>query len=99
MSWGTSFKADIFISRENFNSKYEVEDKITECNDFIAEDTRKLAMLSVSSPRDVMPNDEDSSPIYYMNNMVSELVSDIEDCSVKKYMYQLLLENWDEKKE
>jgi hypothetical protein len=30
MGWGTSFKADIYLSRQVFNSKYELDERIKE---------------------------------------------------------------------
>lgn len=52
MSWGTSFKTDIFINRQTFKSLYEVEAQIIEYEESIQHFEKRLMMMVAATPKD-----------------------------------------------
>ena len=50
MSWGTSFKADIFISRQTFDSVHDVRASIKDYEDSIQHLEKRLMMLVAATP-------------------------------------------------
>ena len=49
MGWGTDFKTDIYLNRQVFVSKLEVDDKISELNQKIEDDKSLLKMYASSN--------------------------------------------------
>jgi len=60
MGWGTNFNIDIYLNRQIFSSKYEVEDKILELTKNIEDNKSKLKMYASSTPNDIKSDDCDN---------------------------------------
>lgn len=54
MGYGTIFTTDIYLNRQIFNSRYELDDKIKEFENLIEMSKRELLAFAVSTPKDVM---------------------------------------------
>lgn len=50
MGWGLSFKADIYLSKETYNTENEVQDSIDELDKDINRVKRRIALMIASSP-------------------------------------------------
>lgn len=100
MGWGTQFKADIFISKELYHTKYEVEDEISDKESWIAKCKAKLLALALATPRDITPHNSDSDdPIWYVTKEVDYALESIEESEYKLFKLRLLLEHWEEKED
>lgn len=75
MSWGTDFKTNVFLSRQIFRTKVEVEEAIKEKEGQIRTDTELLMMIAMANPKDLATEDEDV--LYSMRNRVSDHINDI----------------------
>jgi hypothetical protein len=71
MGWGTSFKADIYLSRQVFNSKYELDEKIKEVEEYIESAKQELTALAVSTPKDVIAEKDEEG---YVQNPIDEVL-------------------------
>ena len=89
MSWGTSFKTEVYLSRMSFDSQYELEHEIDELRHSIDTSREVLSMLAIANPRDIVTEDED--PIYSLKNRVADQVELIEDNAHKLALLQLYL--------
>ncbi len=54
MGYGTIFTTEIYLNRQIFNSRYELDDKIKELEGYIESAKRELLAFAVSTPKDVM---------------------------------------------
>ncbi len=71
MGWGTSFKAEIYLSRQVFNSKYELDERIKELEENIESAKRELTAYAVATPRDIIAEKDESG---YIQNPINEVL-------------------------
>ena len=100
MGWGTSFKADIYLSRQTFNNRYELSEKIKELEGYIEFSKGKLTSLAVATPKDIVieKNDEGymESPFDQILRKTTEIFEFMEENYRelnKLYQYQEYLED------
>ena len=63
MGYGTSFTADIYLNRQIFESRWELDEKVKELEKFIEQGKQELLALAVSTPKDVIAEkDADGYP-------------------------------------
>ena len=54
MGYGTSFTADVYLNRQIFESRWELDEKVKELEKFIEMSKQELLALAVSTPKDVI---------------------------------------------
>lgn len=79
MSYGTDFKADIYISRKIFTSLDEVQEYRDELEEDIINDKAKVLMYVSSTPKDIIPDDWKDEPIRWLQDQLIELLTNIEE--------------------
>jgi chaperone required for assembly of F1-ATPase len=79
MSFGTEFKADIYISRKVFTSIAEVQDYRDELKEEIVRYKSRLLMYVASNPKDIIPDEWKEEPIRWLQDESLELLSVIEE--------------------
>lgn len=96
MGWGTQFNAEIYISKEIYHTKYDVESEIKDLEEWITKLKAKIMALALATPRDIVPHDNDPvDPIFYVTNEIENLFESLEEDHYKLYKLRLLLDNWD----
>jgi hypothetical protein len=71
MGYGTSFTTDIYLNRQIFESRYELDIRVTELEDYIHSAKEELLALAVSTPRDVIAEKDESG---YPQNPFDEVL-------------------------
>jgi len=71
MGYGTSFTTDIYLNRQIFESRWELDEKVKELEKFIEQGKQELLALAVSTPRDVI-SDKDADG--YPQNPIEEVL-------------------------
>jgi len=71
MGWGTSFKVDVYLSRQVFNSKYELDERIKEIEGYIESAKQELTAYAVATPRDIIAEKDESG---YIQNPIDEVL-------------------------
>lgn len=95
MGWGIDFTADIYLNKQSYSNKHEVEDKIKEINEDIQIAKEHLFLLvggSTSLVSDEFKNDK----AIYLHSQVSDILNELENCIVQRkllYLYLDYLEN------
>ena len=99
MGWGTSFKAEIYLNRQIFNSKFELDEKIREVEGYIESAKRELTAYAVATPRDIIAEKDESG---YIQNPIDEILRKVHETFEwmednykdlnKLYQYQQYLE-------
>lgn len=83
MGWGTSFKADVYLSRQIFQNRYELDERVRELEGYINSAKSEITAYAVATPKDVMAErDEDGrveNPIDQILRRLSETFEWIED--------------------
>lgn len=92
MGWGIDFKADVFLSRQSYASKNEVEDRIRELESEINDCEATLKMYAASTPKDVYVLDGNESAIGWLNIEVNTQFGLYKDYLYNKYQLELYLE-------
>lgn len=90
MGWGIEFKADIYLSRQSYSRKSEVEDKIDEIDRLITDHEAELKMFASATPKDIVPSDEEQ--IDWINNRINEILLAYQECLVDRYQLSLYLD-------
>lgn len=99
MGYGTAFTIDVYINRQIFSNKYELENRIEEVEDYINSAKKELLALAVSTPKDVIAEKDESgypqNPIDEVLRKTSEIFEWLEDNYTelhKLYQYRQYLE-------
>jgi len=92
MSWGIDFKADIYLSRQSYSTKYEVEDKISEMNKIITDCESELKMFASATPKDIVPPDYSEEQINWLSNQIAEILEMNQEYLLERYRLTLYLE-------
>lgn len=71
MGYGTSFTADIYLNRQIFSSRYELDEKVKELEGFIELAKQELLALAVSTPRDVIAEKNEDG---YVENPLDQII-------------------------
>mgnify|MGYP003654158949 CR=1 FL=1 len=71
MGYGTSFTAEIYLNRQIFNSKDELNERIKELEGYIESAKLELTALAVSTPKDVIAVKDESG---YIQNPIDEVL-------------------------
>jgi predicted DNA-binding protein YlxM (UPF0122 family) len=90
MGYGIDFTANIYLSRQSYSSKGEVEDRIREIDKDLNNCEALLHMYAVASPRDVSPPEDE--PIFYLKNRVNETLEEYQDLLSDRYGLEFYLE-------
>lgn len=98
MGYGTTCTADIYLSREDFANKYEVEQEIEECKIAINNVKTRLFGFICGNLKDLMPkSDEEEDPIYYAKQFLDGEMELLDKMTIRQFKLELLLDNWDTK--
>jgi hypothetical protein len=99
MGYGTEFTTEIYLNRQIFQNRYELDEKIKELEGFIESSKRELIAFAVSTPKDVMAErDSDGyveNPIDQILRRTAEIFEWMEDNYRdlnRLYQYQQFLE-------
>jgi hypothetical protein len=92
MSWGTSFKPNIYLNRLVFNDKSELEDMIEEYESYISNSIEKIKMFAVANIKDIIDPEWVGEPITWLNNQINDLMDSIKEFSYEVYMLKLYLD-------
>ena len=90
MSYGTDFKADIFLNRQTYMNKYNVEDAIKECESSLSSMETRIKMFAISNPKDITPEGEEV--VFWINSEVDSAIELLLEETVKHYQLTLYLE-------
>jgi len=71
MGYGTSFTTDIYLNRQIFESRWEIDEKVKELEDYIQSAKGELIALAVSTPKDVIAEKDESG---YPQNPFDEVL-------------------------
>ena len=96
MSWGIDFKADVYLLRESFASKLELEDTIEECYDDMEDVKKRIAMYMSASLKEVVPEEWEGDKILFLRNELSDLFESYDSYfkrAIKLEMFLEYLEN------
>jgi hypothetical protein len=91
MGYGTDFKADIFLSRQSYSRKHEVEIRIEELNELIIGCEANLKMYASATPKDIIPPNDSEDPIYWLGARIDEELSMYRDYVIDRYNLDLYL--------
>ena len=95
MSWSTELFCNISYNKETFNSRGEVEDRISELDRNI-ETCKKVIrdMALMTEPSKFISKDSDESPYCFVTGQVEDNLELLEEYTIERWKLSLLLENW-----
>ena len=76
MGYGTSFTTAIYLNRQIFNSKDELNERIKELEGYIESAKRELTAYAVATPRDIIAEKDESG---YIQNPIDELLRKVHE--------------------
>lgn len=95
MGWSTELFCNVSYNRETFNSRGEVEDKISELDKNIESCKKAIRdMALMTEPSKFMSKDNDESPYYFVIEQVEDNLELLEEYIVERWKLSLLIENW-----
>lgn len=97
MGWGTAFNTEIYLSKQIFQHKWEVEEKIQENEKWISDCITKLKMLAIANVKDIIDPEWKEESVTWINNQVNDLMGMIEESSFENYRLNMYLDYINEK--
>ena len=99
MTWGTDFSIDIFLSRQEYKSKFDVEDKIKELDEQINDCESQIKMYVSATPKDIVPSEYSEEQISWLNNQINEHLEMYREYITDRFKLELYLEYLSQKPE
>ena len=97
MGYEVHVLAPLSFYNETLKTKYDVKEKIEECQKGREDAIKGLYKLSyMTDPRPFMDKDYDGSPEQWIDERAEAIIHDLEVAAVDLYKYNLLLEMWGE---
>jgi hypothetical protein len=96
MGWGTTFKPEIYLSREQFSTDGALEDEISELEKSIERTKQTIAMYVAASPKDIIPEEWKEQGVDFLKHRIDENMEMLEEDLIKLYKLRLLNEYCDE---
>lgn len=72
MGYGTAFTTEIYLNRQAFRSRYELDEKVKELEGYIESAKRELTAFAVATPRDVMAEKNEDG---YVENPIDQILT------------------------
>lgn len=97
MGWGIGFTAYIYLNKQSYSNKQEVEDRIEELNEDIQRNKEHLFLL-VGGGVSLVSEEFKDDKVIYLHTQVTDILNEMEDCIVQRkllYLYLDYLENDD----
>lgn len=91
MGWETNVPAMITFSKETYQDEHQVRNEIEDLKERIAEYKEDLVIFAMGNPKDFVEKDE---PVMALKTTVKDTVEWLEECTIKLYKLELLLENF-----
>lgn len=88
MGWGTSFTADIYLSKKLYHSLNEIDDEIKDIEEKIEREKYTLLMYASATPKDI--SSDDSDIIFSIKQMIVDSVDTLHELYVELYNLNLL---------
>lgn len=96
MSWSTELFCNVSYNRESFNSREEVEYRISELDKTIESCKKTIRdMALMTEPSKFMIKDNDDSPYYFVTRVVEDSLEFLEEDIIERWKLSLLLDNWE----
>jgi len=99
MSWGTNFSTDIFLSRQEYKSKFDVEDRIKELDEQINDCEVQIKMYVSATPKDIVPTEYSEEQISWLNHQINEQFEMYRESVIDRFRLVLYLEFLEQKPE
>lgn len=72
MGYGTAFTTEIYLNRQIFSSRYELDEKVKELEGYIESAKRELTAFAVATPRDIMAEKNEEG---YVENPIDQILA------------------------
>ena len=76
MGYGTLFTTEIYLNRQIFNSKFELDERIKELEGYIESAKLELTAYAVATPRDIIAEKDESG---YIQNPIDEILRKVHE--------------------
>lgn len=100
MGWSTWVKAEIDFNRKTYDSKYKVEEDLSELDNLEQLHRDNLMILIGGNPSSFAEKDcegEDINPLDTVRCKAAEAIEELKSIAIERFKLNLLLENWDER--
>lgn len=96
MSWSTELFCNVSFNRETFNSKLEVEDRISELDSYIEAAKKRLYNLAImTEPNKFYDKGQYDSPYSFIQDEFDSNYELLEESIEQRAKLYILLNNWD----
>ena len=92
MGWGTEFRPYIYLSKEIYSTKSDIDDRIKELDKKINDCESTLKMHASSTPKDIVPPDFSETQIIWLNDQINQVLDDYQEYLLSRYRLYLYLE-------
>jgi hypothetical protein len=83
MGWGTTFNVEIYLNKKVFTTRYELDDKVKEIENYIEDYKKELIAFSTGTPKDMLNTKNDDGfnehPIDIILRRTSEIFEMMEE--------------------
>lgn len=97
MSWGTSWNEDMYISRERFETEYELDAKIEETKEYIEGTRTKILMSMIGGKNSFNLDDCEGNPcdaVDVIQSRGNEMLDWLIELNDRLFLYESLKKNF-----
>ena len=95
MSFGTYANAEIYFSRETYNSLYKVDESIEECDADIHTMESLITAWAFGKPTDFIASGTNVETAEGLLARIKQVLEDYRETVIDRYKLELLKENWE----
>lgn len=100
MGWGTWTNAEIYFSKETYDTKSQVKAEKENCKNLLRQYEKELYAYAITDINiHLNETDCEGNKITFTNftSIIENLLEEIEELSIKLYKLDLLLDNWEQR--
>lgn len=94
MPWRTTLYTGISFDRVTYDTKYKVEEALSEVNDSIKKYESDLKnLIFITEPKKFC--EEEESPLYWLSNEADNILTELKRLYIERFKLNLLFDNFD----
>lgn len=98
MGWGIDFKADVYLSRQTYSSRLDVEGRIVALNEDINDIETRLQMYASSTPRDIITEQDVDDSVSWLQFTLKTIFDEYQELLYNRTLLGLYVEYLTENK-